>query len=155
MKESPQAQKLEEVLRSSKLVSGGFMGDDLRSFSEIIDKDMAALSHLGYKINQVAATMQKITDTAISGFGSWVKLDQRRETKADEAKGSLVCPWPHPGRFAKRVTTVRLIGADQTIKWSDLSIHLIAEHGFFEGKGSAFRIEPEDLIKIIFENELS
>ena len=155
MKESPQAQKLEEVLRSSKLVAGGFMGDDLRSFAEIIDDDMAALSHLGYNSEQVAAAMQKITDAAISGLGNWVKLDQQRETRVDEAKGWLVCPWPHPGRFAKRVTTVKLIDTDQIIKWSDLSIHLIAEHGFFEGKGSAFRVEPKELIDIIFKNEFS
>jgi hypothetical protein len=34
--------------------------------------------------------------------------------------------------------------------WSDLNIHLIAKHGFFEGKGSAFRIEPKELISTIF-----
>ena len=150
MKESPQAQKLEEVLRSSKLIAGGFMGDDLRSFFEVIDDDITALSHLGYTTKQVANCMQKITDTAISGFGTWVKLDQRRETKVDEAKGFLVCPWPHPGRFAKRVTTVRLIDTEQIIKWSDLNIHLIAEHGFFEGRGSAYRIKPKELTNIIF-----
>ena len=150
MKESPQAQKLEEILRSSKLVAGGFMGDDLRSFSEIIDNDMTALSHLGYEIQQVVTCMQKITDAAISGLGNWVKLDQQRETKVDETKGWLACPWPHSGRFAKRITTIRGVDTDQTLKWSDLNIHLIAEHGFFEGKGSAFRIEPKELINIIF-----
>jgi len=149
MKESPQALKLEEVLRSSKLVVGGFMGDDHRSFSEIIDSDMAELSHLGYSIEQVVASMQKITDVAISGLGNWVRLDQQREAKVDETKGSLVCPWPHSGLFAKRVTTIRIIDTGQTIRWSDLNIHLIAEHGFFEGNGSAFRIEPKELINII------
>jgi hypothetical protein len=62
----------------------------------------------------------------------------------------LVCPWPHPARFAKRVTTIRTAKTGRTIKWSDLNIHLIAEHGFFEGKGSTFRIEPGELIKVIF-----
>jgi hypothetical protein len=31
-----------------------------------------------------------------------------------------------------------------------LNIHLIKEHGFFEGKGSPFRIEPSVLTKMIF-----
>lgn len=150
MKESPQAQKLEEVLRSSKLVAGGFMGNDLRSFSDIIDADMAVLSHLGFTIEQVTARMQEITDIAISGLGSLVRIDQQREAKVDEAKGWLVCPWPHTGRFAKRVTTVKLVQSAKSIQWSDLNIHLIAEHGFFEGKGSAFRIEPKELINTIF-----
>ncbi len=150
MKESPQAQKVEEMLRSSKLVAGGFMGNDPRSFSEIIDADMAALSRVGFTIEQITTRMQEITDIAISGIGTWVKIDRQRQAKVDEAKGWLVCPWPHPGRFAKRVTTVKLIKSAEKMNWSDLNIHLIAEHGFFEGKGSAFRIEPEDLINTIF-----
>jgi hypothetical protein len=150
MKESPQAQKLEEVLRSSKLVAGGFMGNDPRSVTEIIDADTAALARLGFTIEQVASRMQEITDKAIPRLGNWVRIDQQRQAKVDEAKGWLICPWPHTGRFVKRVTTAKLIKSAKSIQWSDLNIHLIAEHGFFEGKGSAFRIEPKELISTIF-----
>jgi hypothetical protein len=31
-----------------------------------------------------------------------------------------------------------------------LNIHLVEEHGFFEGRGAFFRIEPEELIRVIF-----
>jgi hypothetical protein len=41
MKESPDNQKLEQLLRSSKLVAGGFMGSDTRTFSEVTDADLA------------------------------------------------------------------------------------------------------------------
>jgi hypothetical protein len=150
MKESPQAQNLEKLLRSSKLVAGGFMGDDVRSVHEVIDADMAELLRLGFMVKQLSERMQQITDIAIPGLGTWVKIDPQRDAKVDEAKGFMVCPWPHPGRFAKRVTTVRFIETDQTIKWSDLNIHMIGGHGFFEGKGSNFRIEPQILIAMIF-----
>jgi len=150
MKESPQSQNLDKLLRSSKLVSGGFMGDDARSVYEIVDEDMAELSKLGFTTKHVAERMQQITNIAVSGLGTWVKVDQQRQAKVDEAKGRLVCPWPHPGRFDKRVTTIRITETDETIQWSDLNIHLIAEHGFFEGRGSKFRIEPKELVKTIF-----
>ncbi len=150
MKESPQTKKLEAILRSSKLVSGGFMGDDPRSLSEIIDTDISELSRLGYTAGHLGSRMQEITNTAIAGLGNWVKIDRYRETRVDEAKGLLVCPWPHPGRFAKRVTTVKLVESGETVSWSDLNIHLIAEHSFFEGYGSAFRIEPRELVRLIF-----
>ncbi len=149
-KKPPHTQKLEEVLRCSKLVYGGFMGTDTRSVSEVIDADNAKLSKIGFTIDQIVAKMQEITDIAITGFGTWVEVDENRQGKTEEAKGTLICPWPHPGKFAKRVTTVKLTDSGQTIKWADLSIHLIAEHHFFQGKGSAFRIEPEKLIRIIF-----
>ncbi len=31
------------------------------------------------------------------------------------------------------------------MRWTDLSIHLIETHAFFQGKGSAFRLEPAEL----------
>ncbi len=148
-KKSPQLQRLEEILRSSKLVYRGFMGNDTRSVLDIIDADLAEISKLGITAERIAARMQEITDIAKSGLGNWVQIDENRQAMTEEAKGTLVCPWPHPGKFTKRVTTVKLAGSGQTIKWADLSIHLIAEHHFFQGKGSAFRIEPEKLIRII------
>jgi hypothetical protein len=148
-KKPPQLEKLEEVLRSSKLVYGSFMGTDTRSVSDVIDADNAKLAKIGFTAEQIAAKMQQITDIAITGLGTWVQIDQDRMAKTDEAKGSLVCPWPHPGKFAKRITTVKLTASQQTISWADLSIHLIAEHHFFQGKGSAFRIEPEQLVEMI------
>lgn len=150
MKESPQNKKLEEILRSSKLVAGGFMGRDTRSVSEIIDTDANTLSKSGYTVEQVARRMQQITDMAITGLGTWVKIDDHQQAKVDEAKGAQPCPWPHAGRFAKRVTTLKHTKSRKSIIWSDLNIHLIGEHGFFEGKGSKFRIEPKELITIIF-----
>ena len=44
MKQSPRDKKLEEVLRSTKLVAGGFMGTDTRHPIEIIEADIVALS---------------------------------------------------------------------------------------------------------------
>jgi hypothetical protein len=131
-------------------VAGGFLGDDSRSFTEVIEADASQVSRLGYTMEQIAARMQEITDAAKTGLGNWVTVDDKLQAVAEEAKGSLICPWPHPGRYVKRVTTVELYDSGETISWSDLNIHLIAKHGFFEGRGAAFRIEPEKLIKVIF-----
>ena len=150
MKESPQTRKLEQMLRSSKLVAGGFMGTDSRTVAEIIDADTSELSKLGYAAEQVASRMQAITDTAKAGLGNWVPIDDKRQAFVDEARGLAICPWPHSGHLVKRVTTVERLDSDETIRWSDLNIHLIAEHSFFEGKGSAFRIEPAKLIDVVF-----
>ncbi len=150
MKESPQMQKLEQILRSSKLVAGGFMGNDSRSVIEVINTDVYQVSKLGYTMEQIVARMQEITDTAKTGLGTWIKIDDKLQAAVEEAKGSLICPWPHPGRYVKRITTVKRLDSGETIRWSDLNIHLIAVHSFFEGRGSAFRIEPEKLINVIF-----
>jgi hypothetical protein len=150
MKESPKAQKLEQILRSSKLVSGGFMGSDSRSVAEVIEADALEISRLGYTTKQIAARMRTITDAGSKGLGNTIKVDDKLQAVVEEARGSAICPWPHPGRYVKRVTTVECLDSGEVIRWSDLNIHLIAEHGFFEGRGSAFRIEPKKLIDVIF-----
>ncbi len=149
MKESPQDKKLDEILRSSRLAAGGFMGDDPRDVYELIEADARELAGLDVTKDQIAARMRQITDVAKSGLGIWVRIDENLEARIDEARGSLVCPWPHPGIFPKRLTTVRAVETGASIRWSDLNIHLIGEHGFFEGKGSDFRIEPAELVRLI------
>ena len=151
MKESPENQKLEQLLRLSRLVAGGFMGSDTRSISEVIDADSTELTRLGFTKEQLAGRMQQITKLAIPGLGTWVRVDDTKEVSVQEAKGSLVCPWPHPGRYAKRITTIRDVQSSESIQWSDLNIHLIGQHGFFGGRGSMFRIEPGALVRNIFQ----
>ena len=149
MKESPENQKLEQLLRLSRLVAGGFMGSDTRSISEVIDADSAELARLGFTQEQLAERMQQITKLAIPGLGTWVRVDDTKEAAVQEAKGSLVCPWPHPGRYAKRITTVRNVQSGECISFSDLNTHLIGRHGFFGGRGSMFRIEPKQVARMI------
>jgi hypothetical protein len=150
MKQPPDIQKLEKTLRSSNLVAGGFMGTDQRTVTEVIDSDMFELTRLKVTVEKIAERMKVITDAAIPALGDWIQVDHKHTAKVDEAKGWLRCPWPHPVRCAKRITYVKNLESGQSIEWSDLNIHLIEEHNFFEGKGSLFRIEPKELVKIIF-----
>jgi hypothetical protein len=151
MKESPQMQSLDAMLRSSRLVAGGFMGTDARSAEEIINADAASMAHLEVEAGDIASRMRQITDKAEAGLGTWVAIDDKLKAVVHEAKGKLTCPWPHPGDFDKRVTTVERLDSADSIRWSDLNIHMIAEHGFFEGKGSPFRIEPDKIMRVILK----
>lgn len=151
MKKSPDMEKLEAMLRSSKLSSNGFLGDDDRSLDEIVNADIAVVKHAGRTVEEIAERMRDITLTAIKGLGMWVEIDSRWRAMVFEAKGVIVCPWPHAGRYYKRLTQVELLDKCEMICWSDLNIHLIGEHGFFEGKGSDWRIEPDELMSIIFQ----
>lgn len=150
MKQGPDIQELDIALRASTLVAGGFMGDDPRTVTEVIDSDAGELSHLGVTEKELAARMKAVTDKAAPGQGTWVEIAPGREAQVDETRGANPCPWRHRGRYFKRVTTVRRQDTGEMVRWSDLNMHMIAAHGFFEGKGSMFRIEPAALIKILF-----
>ncbi|UCD05107.1 MAG: hypothetical protein JSV98_08280, partial [candidate division WOR-3 bacterium] len=84
------------------------------------------------------------------GLGEWVVLSDSLRVMVDDNRGIVPCPWPHRVRCLKRVTTLSNSETGAYLRWSELNIHLIKAHGFFEGKGSPFRIEPAELIRTIF-----
>ena len=64
-------------------------------------------------------------------------------------RGKIPCPFGDPGVHQKIVTTVMHQKLNKTIRFSQLSVHLIEVHGFFAGKGSAYRLEPEELVEFL------
>jgi hypothetical protein len=150
MKQSPDITKLDIILRSSVLVADGFMGNDHRSVTEVIDTDAGELFALDVTASQIADRMFEITKKAADGQGTWVEIDGNRRAMVDDTRGSLPCPWPHEGYYPKRVTTLTLVDSGKILRWADLNIHMIGAHGFFEGRGSLFRIEPAEAVKMLF-----
>jgi len=37
----------------------------------------------------------------------------------------------------------------EEIRWTELQIHLIEAHGFYEGKGSVWRVSPSKLGRVL------
>lgn len=150
MKQSPQREVLEKLLRSDKIVLGGFMGTDNRDVYEIIDSDRQAIELAGHNCKAIADKMKQITEQAKPGIGNPVKISENLTATVDDWRGKVTCPWPHPGTFPKRITTLKRTDTGKQIQWTDLNIHMITEHCFFEGKGSRFRIEPKQIIEMLF-----
>lgn len=153
MKRSPQEEKLERLLQPSKFSAGGFLGHDKRNLWEIIEADAIAIAAAGKTMLEVAQRMQELTDIGKKGLGDWVKAAGGLEIAVDDNRGKVPCPWPHSVRCLKRITTVRQELTKTELRWSDLNIHLIKEHGFFEGKGAPFRIDPRELLRLIYAPE--
>jgi hypothetical protein len=153
MKQSPQDKKLDEVLHASILVAGGFMGSDRRTAQEVIEADRATLESLGIRAAPLAQRMREVTRVAESGLGTWVDWAGGLRVMVEDYKGDLVCPWPHGGHYHKRVTTLECPHTHNKLMWTDLNVHLIEAHGFFEGRGSAFRVEPLEAVRFLFGRE--
>lgn len=151
MKPSPDMEALENTLRSSKMVAHGFLGTDQRPLEEIIAADAAALARRGHTTAEVADRMQDITALAKTRLGAWVRLGDTLEAAVNDTRGALPCPWPHPGRFEKTVTTLHDKQTHTSVQWSMLNIHMIRAHGFFEGQGTPFRLDPETLLTLLFD----
>ncbi len=151
MKRSEDQLRLEQILRSDQIVSGGFIGDDPRMVEEIIEQDLATLEHLGRTKEEIALRMAEITEKGKAGLGTYAIIDDRLEAMVEESRGSLPCPFPDKANAQKTVTVARDRHTHEMLRWSDLSIHLIGKHAFFQGTGSRYRLDPRRLVEMIFE----
>lgn len=97
-----------------------------------------------------------------AGESDWFSpaVRERFRVEIRRRRGILTCPWA-PEEYArcafgdggKRAGAngfvVRNAETGATLEGFVLSAHLIAEHGFFGGAETAFRIEPEDLAALL------
>lgn len=154
MKRPPHMEKIEALMRSDDLVAGGFLGGDHRTLEEIIEDDKAELERCGVTAETLAEKMALVSARAAEGLGCYVAINEHLSARCDDNRGLLVCPWGDNVRRYKTVTTAVQTDSRLQLQWSDLSIHLVGAHGFFEGRGSVFRLEPRELCELLSVIEL-
>ena len=127
----------------------GFLGEDSRDLVQIIDEDIAVLQELGLRPGIVADAMEHFREEGSRGLGEFISVAPHFLVKVDSVRGKLPCPFGDPGLIPKTNITVRNQGKNIEIKYTDLNIHCIREHAFFEGKGSPFRVEPGNVVEVL------
>lgn len=146
MKQNPKDIPVVESLRAGILARDGFMGEDTRPFTEIILDDAAVLSGLGTNAIELADKMARLTQEGLKFAGTTVTVGDY-QVLVEEYMGKFGCPF-RDHRAPKRNTEVT-DKAGKTMTWSDLGVHLIKAHGFFQGIGSPYRLEPGELAEFL------
>lgn len=149
MKENPVMHKIMENMKPGVISLHGFLGTDKRDIEQIVDHDAAELEQLGVTAEEIASALEQIRDRALEGLGEYISLKNGYSARADSIRGKLPCPFEHKGLYRKTIVSLRGPDIDGELLFTDLGIHLIKEHGFFQGKGSPFRIEPDKIAGII------
>jgi hypothetical protein len=147
--QSPELDTAEQRMRPSPTFGHGFLGNESRKLIEILNDDQKTVKSLGLSDELIAGRLRVLTERAKRGGGNAIVVDDRFEVRADAARGKIPCPWGHPGLYSKIYVVLKRIDTGETLVWSDLSLHLIEEHGFYQGKGSPYRIEPRDVKRIL------
>ena len=149
MKQTPQEQKIYDNFKPGKITKEGFLGDDTRHIHDIIEEDMHVLDRLGVSQEQVADRLQYFIEEGKKGLETLVDLGDFT-TQVIWRRGMLPSPFGDPKRlYHKIVATVFNKKLNKEITYTQLNVHMIRDHGFFEGKGSVFRLEPKDVIEIL------
>jgi hypothetical protein len=149
MKDTGQHREAEARMRSLSFTAEGFFGEDARHLAEIIEADEGAFRRLGLDFEAVAGELERLRDLGEGGLGESVTVEGKWLAQAGEARGKLPCPYGD-GLHHKNSITVRRLDSEETLIYSDLSIHLLREHHFCQGRNSSFRLEPASLKRILF-----
>lgn len=149
MKQGPDLQRIEENMRTGSLAAHGFMGTDTRSLAAVLQADQVRLERLGITKEEMAARMRHFTEIGKEHLGQAIVVEGKYRVETIDHKGSILCPFAHDYQASKCNTHLTCLRTGRSIVWSDLNIHLVEEHGFFEGNGARFRLEPEELADIL------
>ncbi len=145
MKQTQQMKEIQERMRPGVITLGGFLGDDGRNLVDILEEDDAEVKRRGLTHQGIAARMSELRNAGKEGLGDLIDVPPHFEVSVDIARGKLPCPFGHRGLIRKTTVQVRNKATGREISYTDMNIHMIGEHGFYQGKGSAYRQEPGEL----------
>lgn len=148
MKQTPKMKKIQEDMAPGAYSADGFLGDDTRNLEDILREDSEKVEAMGLSHRKIASAMREFTEKARLMPGVTVR-EGDFEITVDDHRGYIPCPFSDNERAIKTNTLLLNRKLGKTAYWSELNIHMIEKHGFYEGRGSRFRTEPEELAKIL------
>lgn len=149
MKQSPSEKELIRNLSPSKFSAEGFLGSDSRPVDEIVNEDMAVLARHHVSKETLAHALTEAYDMAQKAFGADILIRAGVTAVFHESMGRVPSPFKGAGVFEKGDVVLKDLQDDHGIIITRLGIHLIGKHGFFQGKGSPYRIDPLAAIKLL------
>ena len=149
MKQTAIMDKIQKEMMPGVITKTGFLGDDKRNLIDILDGHNAEVSNLGLSHELIAKRMKELSDAGKKGLGLFIKVFEKFEVKVDSVRGKLPCPFMHGAVYSKVNTTVKNISSGREILYTDLNIHMIESHGFYEGNNAVFRQDPKILSEVL------
>ncbi|MEW6530839.1 MAG: hypothetical protein AB1473_08400 [Thermodesulfobacteriota bacterium] len=120
------------------------LGED-RPLAKLLQDDAAEVLRLGLDLRRVSAKMERLYREGRKGLGAPVLVDDSFQVTVREDRGIIPCLWRDHFASPKAIIEAVNLQNGKTLTFSVLGWHLISAHGFFQGKGSPFRMEPRVL----------
>ena len=147
-KQSPHEQRILARMAAGVLSREGFLGTDSRPLSEILDADRSAAAGLDVTHELLAERLQAALAAAVASLGKPVRLEGDLTAVHREAMGRIPCPWGGCGVFAKGEVELTHRPTGRKLYLTGLSVHMIAAHGFYQGRGSRYRLDPDFICRV-------
>jgi hypothetical protein len=149
MKHNPADQLIRDRLEPGALSIKGFLGTDDRPIADIIAADTGEVEAAGLTVEVLGDFLEHLHVTADGAWESRIPMfDGKISVRSDETLGQIPCPFACGASCHKAIIIVKDANGEDLMHFTPLDAHLIREHGFFEGKGSPYRIPPASLISL-------
>lgn len=157
MKQHPQLRQILDRMMPGVLSRDGFLGTDPRAIEDILDADRAAIAALGITPGELAAALRRIFERATQALGTPARLGARLVAVHREAMGRIPCPFGSVqgrpfggcGVFPKGEVELRDTATGESVPLTALGIHMVGAHGFCQGRGSRYRLDPAVLARLL------
>jgi len=147
MKQTPELDAIQARMRPGVLTMSGFLGSDPRPLADILAEDGAAVAAAGLTHARIADRLEEITRLGTHLMEAEVLVEQRFRVTVRDDRGVIASPFGD-GRFGKGDTEVVDPVTGRIFRWNGLTLHHIRTHGFYNGRGSEYRLEPRDLVEV-------
>lgn len=141
-KHAPGDRDLHDRLSPTGFSGSGFLGHDPRDWEEIVAADQRALAEQGVRLDHLMAALRTIFEAAVQSQGDDVQVAPEVTASCLECRGRVPSPFPGEGTFAKHQVRVQRTSGEKCFVLTELGLHLIEHHAFFQGHGSPFRVDP-------------
>jgi hypothetical protein len=153
MKESPQQQDQNRLFKASKFSAEGFLGEDGRPIEEIIADDMRALEATGVSKEELVTALTNAFMKAKDAYGAPADILPGITAAYFESRGRIPSPFRGDGIYEKGEAQIQRQSNGESLIITPLGIAMVAKHGFFQGKGSRYRIDPEKTVRLLGLND--
>ncbi|MCF7918766.1 MAG: hypothetical protein K9N06_02500 [Candidatus Cloacimonetes bacterium] len=152
MKQTPDEKSIQQKMQPGNLTLKGFLGNDQRHYHEIIAEDLKKLSQLGITKEQVADKLQELTEMAYENFEGLAEPEPGISVEYISVRGKVLSPFSGQKPAHKGVIHYHDSIRNLSFCWTPLNIKMIRDYGFFEGKGSDNRLDPEIIYLAFFKD---
>jgi hypothetical protein len=149
MKQTPDMDRFQKNMAPGAITREGFLGTDSRTLADILTEDDARVNRLRLSHRGIGRRMRALREAGLRGLETAVVFEEHFEVRAESVRGKLPCPFLH-GVFVPKINThVLNRRTGESIVFTDLNLHMIEEHGFYEGRDALFRLDPERLKTVL------
>jgi hypothetical protein len=138
--------QLEAVMKPGKSSHAGFLGS-AETLLDVLAHDNETVVANGVTHAQLASPLESIMELAPNGAAEVELGGTKYKVIVDSFRGMQASPF-NDGQLTNVDVHVTNLSNGKSLSYSGLIPHFIKQYGFYEGKGTSYRLPPEKILEV-------